>query len=44
MGIAKETGIVCQDCEDSIIQRFAKMEEQDNKVWREATREVENQF
>jgi len=28
--------VICQDCEDYIIQRFTEMEERDNKVMGEA--------
>jgi len=31
-GIAKEISVICQDCEDSIIQSFKEMEERDNIV------------
>jgi len=42
--IAKEIGVVCQESEDSIIQRFVEMEERDNKVLREANCEDGNMF
>jgi len=40
--IAKEIGVVCQVSEESIIQRFSEMEERDNFVVREASREEGN--
>lgn len=39
-----EISVVCQESEDSIIQRFVEMEERDNKVLREANCEDGNMF
>jgi len=43
-GIAKEIGLVCHECEESIIQRFPKMEERDNLDLREASCDDGNQL
>jgi len=40
--IAKEIGVVCQVSEESVMQRFSKMEERDNLVMREASHEEGN--
>jgi len=42
-GISKDIGVVCQDCEESIIQMFKEMEERDNLVMRGASGEEWNQ-
>jgi len=33
-GIGKEIGVICQESEDSIIQKFSKMEERDSQLLR----------
>ena len=40
--IAKELGVVCQVSEERVIQRFLELEERDNSVMREASREERN--
>jgi len=40
--IGKEIGVVCKDCEDSILQQLAEMEERDNRLMREPSLEEGN--
>jgi len=37
--IAKEIGVVCQECEESILQQFADMEERDRKLMGKVSQE-----
>jgi len=43
-GIAKEIGVVCLECEESIIRRFSKMEQRDSQLLEEKFEEREHKF
>jgi len=36
-GIAKKIGVVCHESEESILQKFAEMEERDRKLMEKAS-------